>query len=462
MEEVGLIAVMNYGSHIRTAVRAVDFGGRKVALIQYLLCYCVLVTGNSYLMSYFVEPYVNLLSIVVIAIALFIPKYWHFRDVAFVTSVLVISMITRCIVGGAGITVFTRYTLTIGLIVLAVKISPTTFLKRMIRVVCFLTAVSLVLYFARIAVPGLYYMLPFYEFESQGTYYSMATASSVNFNTKGLFLCCIREGETRNIGIFTEPGVFQGVLTAALFCDMFMHERMGASDRERAVSAFIILLGIATCGSTTGFISLFVMLLFYYLLPSGDLHARSSSIDRGFKRYLFMLLALGLVALMCDFYIRGDASILVESVFNKLFSSSGTLSVNQGNGAVRLDSVAASLELLSQHPFGVGFDNVQAYKGALSVGAGLFTTTAALGFPFALAYLYWLLAPVFRSRLGAAAICSYLFLYFNFAVSQSLVLTPLLVSISIYFALCYEEAGTNEDCMAVQRARSSDKRGARA
>lgn len=431
-----------------------------MAFIQYLLCYCVLVTGNSYLMSYFIEPYVNLLAIIVIAIALFVPKYWHFRDVAFVASVLVISMITRCTVGGAGITVFTRYTLTIGLIVLAIKVSPPEFLKRMIRVVCFLTAVSLVLYFARIAVPGLYYMLPFYEFESQGTYYNMAAASSVNYSTKGLFLCCIREGETRNIGIFTEPGVFQGILTAALFCDVFMHERMGVSNRERAVSTLVVLLGIATCGSTTGFISLFAMLAFYYLFPSGGLRTRVTAAGGGFKRYLLMLLAMGIIVLMCDYYARGDASILVESVFSKLFSSSGSFSVNQGNGAVRLDSVAASLDLLSQHPFGVGFDKVQDYKGALSVGAGLFTTTAALGFPFALAYLYWLLVPVFRSRMGVAAICSYLFLYFNFAVSQSLVLTPLLVSFSVYFALCYEEAGADEDCMAVQRPGSSDKRGA--
>lgn len=421
------------------AASPVKCGGRKQAVIQYLLCYCVLLTGSSYLMAYFIEPYVNYLAVVVITIALLVPKYWHFRDVAFVTSVLVMSMLVRVTAGGAGISVFTRYALTIGLIVLAIKVSPADFLKRMLRIVCFLTAVSLVLYFARLAVPGLYYMLPFYEFESQGTYYSMAAADSVNFHTKGLFLCCVREGETRNIGIFTEPGVFQGVLTAALFCVVFMHERMSVSPKERAVSALVILLGIVTCGSTTGFISLLVMLAFYFILPFGDLRGQKASAKGGFKQYLVLLVSLGLMALVCDYYVRGDASILVESVFSKLFSSEGSFSVNQGNGAVRIDSVMASLELLSHHPFGVGFDEVQAYKGVLSVGAGLFTTTAALGFPFALVYLYWLLAPVFSSRIGAAAVCSYLFLYFNFAVSQSLVLTPLLVSISVYLALCNEK-----------------------
>lgn len=412
------------------------------AVVQYLLCYCVLLTGNSYLMSYYIEPYINILALLAIAIAVLVPKYWHFRDVVFVTCILMISLLTRCTVGGAGITVFTRYALTVGLIVMAIKVSPSTFLKRMIRVVCFLTLISLVLYFARLAIPGLYYMLPFYEFESQGTHYSMLAADSVSYHTKGLFLCCIREGETRNIGIFTEPGLFQGVLTAALFCVVFMQERMNTSVRERAISTLILLLGVVTCGSTTGFISLLAMLSFYYLFPSGGLRTRATSARGGFKQYLLVLMAIGLIALVFDYYIRGDASILAESFFDKLLTQSGSFNVDQGNGAVRLDSVTASFELLSQHPFGVGFDRVMAYRGARSVGAGLFTTTAALGFPFALVYLYWLLAPVFRSHMGIAAICSYLFLYFNFAVSQSLVLTPLLVSVSIYLAL-YQEGGGN-------------------
>lgn len=435
-------------------------GTWRLAVIQYILCYCVLLTGNSYLMSYFIEPYVNYLAVIVVLIALLVPKYWHFRDVAFVASVLVMSMVVRCTTGGAGITVFTRYTLTIGLIVMAIKVSPTGFLRRMIRVVCFLTAVSLVLYFARLAIPGLYYMLPFYEFESQGTYYSMVAADQVSFHTKGLLLCCMREGETRNIGIFTEPGVFQGVLTAAIFCVIFMHERMGTSDRERTVSILILLIGVVTCGSTTGFISLLVMLAFYFLLPSGNLRMRTPSARGGFKQYLFVLLALCFMVLVYDYFSRGDSSILVESVFSKLFSVNGSFSVNQGNGAVRLDTIEASFDLISQHPFGVGFDEVQAYKGESSVGAGLFVTTAALGLPFAFVYLYWLLAPVFRSQMGAAPICSYLFLYFNFAASQSLVLTPLLVSISVYFALCEEGVMADEDSMVVQRSRASNNRSA--
>lgn len=410
-------------------------------------------------MSYFIEPYVNYLALIVITVAVLVPRYWHFRDVAFLASVLVLSMVVRCMVGGAGITVFTRYALTIGLIVFAIKVSPSDFLKRMVRVVCFLTLVSLVLYFARLAIPGLYTMLPLYEFESQGTYYSTVVLDRVSFHTKGLLLCSIREGETRNIGIFTEPGVFQGVLTAALFCIVFMFDRVGTSSKERIVSALIVLLGIVTCGSTAGFISLLAMLAFYFAFPSGGLRGGTTRSRDGFRGYLLLLVATGLIVLIWDYYARGDASILAESFLNKLFNSSGSLNVNQGNGAVRLDSVTASLELLYQHPLGVGFDQVQAYKGASAVGAGLFVTTAALGFPFALVYLYWLLVPIIRSGMGASAICSYLFLYFNFAVSQSLVLTPLFVSISIYWALCKEGVMEDEDCMAVQRTGQSGKRG---
>ena len=116
------------------------------------------------------------------------------------------------------------------------------------------------------------------------------------------------------------------------------------------------------------------------------------------------------------------------SFFDKLFNDTS-------NGAVRLDSVVASFELLFSNPLGVGFDYVQQYKGALSVGAGLFTTTAALGIAFAFGFLYWLLAPIMRSRLGFSGIVAWLALYFLFAVSQSLVLTPVLVVISVFLSL---------------------------
>lgn len=406
------------------------------ACLQYAFIYFSLLTGNSYLMSYYLNEYIDLFAVLLMAAVVLIPKFWRFRDMAFLAFLLVLSAVVRCLVGGAGIGTFTTYTTTILSIVLAIKIDRTLFLKRLIRLVCVLTIISTLMYFARIAIPGLYYQLPLYEFESQGTYYSMSTASNVNYHTKGLLLFSMREGETRNIGLYTEPGLYQGVLTGSLFCILFLSKWLNASKRERTVESVILILGIATCGSTTGLIGTGIVILIYIF--SSQVVNGIEDINKIKSRFILIII-IAIAALIADWAMRGDSSILVESVLSKLLTSSGAISVNQGNGEVRIDTVVASFELLFQHPFGVGFDTVQEAKGASAVGAGLFTTSAALGVPFAVAYLYWLLSPVFRAPVGAAGVEAYLVLYFLFAVSQSLVLTPVLVAVSVYLSIYHDE-----------------------
>lgn len=397
-------------------------GSNTTKVLQYLLIYAVLATGNSYIYSYFIEPYSIAIAALLVFFVALCPRYWHFRDVVFVTFVLVVSLLVRCFAGGAGLGVAARYAMTLALIVIAIKADSKMFLIRMVRVVCFLSIISTAMYFARIVYPGLYGALPLFEFVSQGDYYSMVTAERASYHTKGLFLFCVRESETRAISIFTEPGLYQGVLTAALFVVMFMLRDSKIEATERNAHIAILLLGVVTCGSTTGFIST-LLLVALYLLSSGR-HGGGSAL----KRRLILLCAIGISLLVCDYFVRGDQSILAVSLFNKLFNDTS-------NGAVRLDSVVASLELLFANPLGVGFDYVQQYKGALSVGAGLFTTAAALGIPFAFGYLYWLLAPILRSRLGFCGISAWFELYFLFAISQSLVLAPVFVSISVYLSL---------------------------
>ncbi len=411
-------------------------------ILQYLLIYMVLVTGNSYLYSYFLEPYVGLFAFVLTALVIAVPRFWRFRDVAFVAFILVDSFVLRCAVGGVGASVFFRFAMTIFLIGIAILVDKRMFFTRMLRVVCFLAAVGSVMYFVRVAWPGVYAALPLYEYSSQGEWYNIFSGFHESYRTKGIFLFCMRQGEVRNIGIFTEPGVFQGVLTAMLFVLLFMGERLSIGKREWVTSLVILLLGVVTCGSTTGLLTLIVVVLLY--LPA----IRNEGVVRlgGLKKYVVLLVAFSIGFLVIDYSIRGADSILNSSFLYKLFEDTT-------NGEVRGDSVATSLQLLEYAPFGVGFDNVAEAKDALSVGAGLFVTTAALGIQFAVWYLCWLLIPIFRSKLGVCGVCAYLFIYFNFAFSQSLILTPVLVSISIYYALVQEGAvPDHEGSLAVQHA----------
>ena len=261
---------------------------RRTTILQYLLIYGVLLTGNSYLYSYFLEPYTSLFAVLLAVLVMMFPKFWHFRDVVLVAFVFVLSLVVRCFAGGAGVGVAMRYAMTLALIVVAIKIDNKMFLTRTVRLICALSIVSTVMYFVRVAYPGLYSVLPLYEFASQGDYYSMITAGRASYHTKGLLLFCIRESETRAISIFTEPGLYQGVLTAALFIMLFMFRDLKVGFRERSASVVILLLGIVTCGSTTGFISTLILVGLYMISTNG--RGRGSSL----KRKLFLLCALGL------------------------------------------------------------------------------------------------------------------------------------------------------------------------
>ncbi len=85
-----------------------------------------------------------------------------------------------------------------------------------------------------------------------------------------------------------------------------------------------------------------------------------------------------------------------------------------------------------ENPFGVGFDYIMGAKGESAVGAGLFATSAALGVLFPSAFLFWLFAPVVKADLGVAATVAYAITYLMFAASQSLVIPPVIIAVSIY------------------------------
>ncbi|RDB65386.1 hypothetical protein C1876_15920 [Eggerthella sinensis] len=395
------------------------------------MIYCVLICGQSYLYDYYLQEAVPFAAAFFMAIVILSRRYWDFRTLAFLGFLLTLSGLVRVFAGGVGIGVFLSYGLRLSLLVIAIKYDYANFPKRMIRLITVLAIVSMAFYFARLVIPTLFYLLPFSPFSSQGTYYNLSAFGIESFQTKGLLLVSIREGEIRNIGFYTEPGVYQAVLIGALYYLLFLREKLTTSNHEVLAEIGLLSLALITCGSTTGYLSFIIMIIGYFMMKG------SAEIK---NRVLFLVL-LCIVLLFYDYIVRGDGSFLSESFFDKVFSE-GNFSLMEGNGGVRIDSVVASLESLLKSPFGVGFDEITAAKGELAVGAGLFTTSAALGFPFIIVYLHWLLGPVFRARLGSIRTAIYLIVYILYAVSQALVLTPVLISISMYLALAPKEQPT--------------------
>lgn len=402
-------------------------------MVQYTLLYCALLSGQSYLVEYFVEGFVPIVGALLLVFSVLLPRFWHFRDMTFLCFVLFLSVVIGTYVGGVGVGMFLKLSCTILLLSTAATIDLRSFPKRMVRIVVFFALISLIVYIARLMVPGFYYLLPLSSFESQGTHYSMEVAASVPYSTKGVLLFSVREGEMRNIGFFTEPGVYQGVLNGVVFYLFFFRSKLGLSARETALDLAILLAALLTCGSTTGYITFLV--LFVALLLTIE---RGGSGSMKSRLILFGVLIIAVAVI--DFFVRGNDSFVVENIIEKIFiGKGGSADLTGGNGGARLETVVACLELLSENPLGVGYDTVQAYKSASAVGAGLFVNSAALGILFLVALLWWLFAPIFKGKLGMPAILAYLVMYLYFSFSQVLLLPPVIISIPIYLALSNEE-----------------------
>lgn len=402
---------------------------RIQAISQYGLLYLALLSGQSYFSEYFAGNIFTVIGLGLFIAACLFPVFWRFRDMAYLASVLMLSVLVGTYVGGAGPGTFFKFSSTILLISFSITINNKSFPTRFLRLITVLAMMSMLVYVLRMVIPGFYYMLPLKEFESQGTYYSMLTAGQVPYHTKGVLFFSIREAEARNIGIFTEPGVYQGVLNGALFYVLFLTDRLNMGRREVTRIAVILLATLVTCGSTTGYVTFAVLFAAFLLSRLGDSETS--------LRSRLILVAVALLSLfLLDFFLRGEKSFLVENVIDKIFiGENGSADLSAGNSGARLDSVLASLSSLSEHPFGVGFDAFQAYKAQGAVGAGMFSYTASLGLPFAAITLYWLFAPVFQAEIGLPAKVAYLFMYGYFTFSQVLIMTPVIVSISLFLAM---------------------------
>lgn len=430
------------GNVAQGAKDAVPESDKTVAVAQYCLLYFSLLSGQSYLVDYYLQNMVPIVGALLLLICCMIPRFWYFRNMAYLAFVCFLSVMVGTYVGGVGLGVFLKLASSILLISSAATLDIDAFPRRMVRIVVIFAAISVLVYLARLAIPGFYYLLPLKSFESQGTYYNMGAYASVPYTTKGTLLFSVREGEIRNIGIFTEPGVYQGVLNGTLFYLLFLRSKLQIGLREVTVSCVLIFAALLTCGSTTGYVTFLVLLTCFML---------SIEVDggRSIKSRLVLLAVALLGVVIIDYILRGADSFLSANVIDKIFiGSSGSADLSEGNSGARLKSVIACCELLSRHPLGVGFDMVQAYKPADAVGAGLFVYTAALGLPFFAATIWWLLAPFSSGKLGMPAIIAFIVMFAYFTFSQVLIISPVIVSIPIYLSILNERK-RSESSLAV-------------
>lgn len=179
-----------------------------------------------------------------------------------------------------------------------------------------------------------------------------------------------QRGFCRAGGIFWEPGAFAVYLNIALFFSFFLCEKL----QYRKIITYIIALLITV--STTGYITLFILLLLFATLGEGF---NNNKLNK-------MIIALSLVAIFS--FVVLNNTVLFYSLFGKIINKTSTTQV-------RVASLVGGFQIAMDRPlFGALASNIRPLMLTYQpTSGGMLTNTisyqfAAYGFPFGIVFSF--------------------------------------------------------------------------
>lgn len=308
-------------------------------------------------------------------------------------SVFLVNLIfLRLKYGGIGINYFIDFMINAVVALIAFEIDRDMAANRYIKVTTFLAISSLIGEVIALISPSIVYKLPSYYIAGiSRPYYG-----SLLFSISGKALANANYEFYRNSGIYSEPGLFQMLLIPALYLLLFLDEKqLHMSNKEKVRAQLLILFTCFTTLSSTAYICTVILFICFLLQQNNRISKNRRKIVKGFS------LIVG--ALIIDYFLRGNSSILDEFVFSKINAMGGIEgtggALNSGNA--RLAMLVVSLKSFLNHPFGVGTTvffsllNKSGYPDA--VGCGLFFYLAVLGIVGWGVIINYIIRPVWRN-----------------------------------------------------------------
>lgn len=404
------------------------------AITQYLLIYIMLIVPGSCLFAKFITGNVKYYAIIIIYVTLYAisKKYRCSYTLIFSFLLLLFVVFTRLYTnGGAGVSAWFQFVVCIVATQMAISADKKEFLRRWIKLVEIFAVISIIFWVAFLVYPSLVNAWPAVTFDTQ----TMGTAGyEIYLHGKGVLLYSYLEiHPTRNCGIYTEPGVYQIVLNSALFVLLFWRDKIGLKDEKQYKRAvFIILLSLITCQSTTGYIGMIFIILFFYFSRKMD-HNTSK-----IKLYITGVMAVGFIVLLVDYTYRETESIVYVQIIHKLFGNDGSgLNISEGTGLYRLGTIIVSLASIIKHPLGVGYDTLNVLKDEYASGlvaASVVAFAAVYGIIPWLISMYMVFKPVIKYEKLLLGIL-FIILFFNTTLAQTDLFYPSLMMIPMYLLL---------------------------
>lgn len=354
---------------------------------------------------------------------------------------LISTVIVRFFVGGVGLQVLLEYGSHVFLVFLAIIIDKNKFLDRLLRVIIFFAAISIIGYVVQLFAPGILQSV----LSSHATIFNESDWSTgrvvwINKRVWGLLFFSMRDGELqRNIGIFTEPANYQIVLNVAIYILLFLRKYINF--HERIIKKYFVLISIAliTCRSTSGYVVYFAILSIY-ILSKDKTYSSNVAKKTSMKRSIMMIAILGVMLLGIDFIVNGQESLVYLVAISKLFGNSGQFDLNAGSGYYRMVTIESCIDTMIRHPLGVGYDvahEITKSRGNGAAGGVLFTFGAAYGLIPFIIVLIWDFFPIIKSRdLTFWAKALFIFVFIEISMAQSKVFYPLLLAVPLYLYIC--------------------------
>lgn len=403
----------------------------KSKLIGYITIYFMLLCNQSNLNEIYMTPYRTIIMLILLGVILIKAKgRVQTYCLLFISFLVAYALLLRVSVGGIGIQIIAQFLVDILAVWLAISINKQYFWERFIKTVVFLASISLILWLLSVLQINIWDQITpeVDSLMSYRIYSDSSTYKEIAYKLHGMFLYSHRTIDMRNVSIFTEPGIYQMVLNTAIFVLLFFRDKLVSfSDKKVGHALMILSCALLSTQSTTGYISLCFIVLFYMLFE------KKENTGQNWKQKICIVLFAMLLFLMIDYMVRGNESFIQISVISKLFSGGKKVSLDE-SGMARADVIFLAIQSMVKHPFGVGYSRFGALMNVESTGmagAVIMQFGAAWGILPLIAVIWWIFYPVLKFCKKRYVAIVYIIMYINTVLAQSDLFYPTLIMIPI-------------------------------
>lgn len=395
---------------------------KRTAIVQYSLIYLMIIWETTYLYRLYIKPILIVPTLILLAAIVCNGKLRDDRAILMSVYLLFAVIFMRLYQGGVGLETWLRWSALIAITVIAIRVDLENFIVRFLNITYVLAGISIIGWLVtQVNYSLVQKVLPFTFFLGRNIF------TGVSAYIHGLFLFSVNEWHiTRNLSIFSEPGIYQMLLNSAVFIILFMEKYYDVPKKRLNRMLVVLLLAIATCQSTTGYIGILVIVL-GYLFEKNSVQQR--------KYQILGIILVGLIALILDYSIRGSESLINTVVLEKLFTEdSFAIDLEASTGKYRWGTILICLNSMLSKPLGIGYDNLRVLmlEEEGLVAAQIMCTGAAMGVCTFVVILWWIFKPVLKMNTSIIFKVVYVFLYFNSALAQSSELYGVLIMIPLF------------------------------